>query len=314
MKIFNLKQIKNVIDKIDITPLIEEGFVAYSQGNSVVPPVGEMIFENPPGETHIKYGYIKEDDFFVIKIVSGFNENFKLDLPSSSGLVLLFYQKSGMLASVLLDEGYLTNVRTAAAGRIVAKYLAPKKITSIGVFGTGIQARMQVSYLETVTSCKDVVAWGLPSDDFDSYKCDMEALGYRVTTTLRSEDVTRNCNLIITATPSIKPLILSSQVQRGTHITAMGSDTPMKQELDPKILEMADILVSDSILQSKVRGEISQALQNGIIREEKIVELGDVINSSDLKRVSDDQITVCDLTGVAVQDVQIAKAVHNALS
>jgi len=314
MQVFNLEQIKSIIGKIEITPIIEEGFVAYSQGKVVVPPPGELIFESPPGDTHIKYGYIEGDEFFVIKIASGFYENFKLDLPSSSGLMLLFSQKSGMLASILLDEGYLTNVRTAVAGRIAAKYLAPKDVTGIGVFGTGIQARMQVSYLETVTECRKVVVWGLPGDDFDGYKRDMEALGYHVITTLDSEDVTRNCNLVITATPARKPLIQANQVKPGTHITAMGSDTPIKQELDSKILEMADIVVADSISQCKMRGEIYKALQSGHLKEYKICELGDVITSSHLQRSSEAQITVCDLTGVAVQDLQIAKAVYKALA
>jgi ornithine cyclodeaminase len=314
MQLFNLKQIKSVVGKIDLTSIIEEGFVAYSQGKVVVPPVGELIFDNPPGDTHIKYGYIKDDDFFVIKIASGFYENYKLDLPSSSGLMLLFSQKTGMLASVLIDEGYLTNVRTAIAGRIVAKYLSPKKVTGIGVFGTGIQARMQVSYLENVTNCRNVVVWGLPTDDFDSYKHDMEAVGYHVTNTLDSEEVTKKCNLIITATPSRKPLIRASQIKSGMHITAMGSDTPIKQELDSKIFEIADIVVADSISQCKLRGEIFKALQAGHLQEDNIFELGDVIMKKDLQRSSDDQVTVCDLTGVAVQDIQIAKAVYRGFT
>lgn len=313
MKVFTLEQIKEVIEQIDITPLIEEGFVAYSQGKVVIPPVGEMIFEKPPGDTHIKYGYIKGDDFFVIKIASGFYENARLNLPSSSGLMLLFSQKSGMPASILMDEGYLTNIRTAVAGRIAATCMAPKNITHIGVFGTGIQARLQVTYLKTVTDCKHIVVWGRPRSDFSAYQSDMEARGYEVKTTRDPADVTRNCNLIIMATPSREPLIRADQIRPGTHITAMGSDTPVKQELDPEILAMADMVVADSISQCKERGEIYKALQAGMLKEDKIMELGNVISNKNFQRRSDDQITVADLTGLAVQDLQIAKAVHNAL-
>jgi len=313
MQVFNLEQIKSVMEQIDITPFIEEGFVAYSQGKVVVPPVGEMIFENPPADVHIKYGYIKDDDYFAIKIASGFYENYKINLPTSDGLILLFSQRDGTLASILLDECYLTNVRTAVAGQVVAKYMAPSKIDCIGVFGTGVQGRMQVEYLKPVLDCRNIMVWGLPQDNFDTYKQDMEKLGFSVQTTRDAGEVTQKCRLIITATPSQTPFIDVKQIKPGTHITAMGSDTPQKQELDPKILQKADMIVADSIEQCLSRGEIFKALQAGLVKKEDLIELGDVIAGGQPGRTSDEQITVADLTGVAVQDIQIAKAVHEAL-
>ena len=313
MQVFNLEQIKSVMEQIDITPFIEEGFVAYSQGKVVVPPVGEMIFENPPADVHIKYGYIKDDDYFAIKIASGFYENYKINLPTSDGLILLFSQRDGTLASILLDECYLTNVRTAVAGQVVAKYMAPSKIDCIGVFGTGVQGRMQVEYLKPVLDCRNIMVWGLPQDNFDTYKQDMEKLGFSVQTTRDAGEVTQKCRLIITATPSQTPFIDVKQIKPGTHITAMGSDTPQKQELDPKILQKADMIVADSIEQCLSRGEIFKALQAGLVKKEDLIELGDVIAGRQPGRTSDEQITVADLTGVAVQDIQIAKAVHEAL-
>ncbi len=142
----------------------------------------------------------------------------------------------------------------------------------------------------------------------------MEPKGNSVQTTLDSDDAASSCNLIVTATPATSPLLSSSQIQRGTHITAMGSDTQEKNELDPDILRMADIVVADSIGQCLVRGEIYQALKAEKIDKEKIVELGNVITQPNLQRSSDDQITVADLTGVAVQDMQISEAVYQALA
>jgi ornithine cyclodeaminase len=298
---------------LDVAQFIEDGFVAYSQGKVVVPPVGELIFEKPPGDVHIKYGYIKEDDFFAIKIASGFYENYKLGLPTSDGLILLFSQRDGSLASILLDECYLTNVRTAVAGQIAAKYLAPSKVDCIGVFGTGVQARMQVEYLRPVVDCSRIMVWGRQQDKLDTYKLDMEKLGYTVQTTTDAGEVGRSCRLIITATAAESPLIDVSHIKPGTHVTAMGSDTHVKQELDPKILQKADVVVADSIEQCLTRGEISKALQADLIRREDLSELGNVIAGRPSGRTSDDQITVADLTGVAVQDIQIAKAVHKAL-
>jgi ornithine cyclodeaminase len=312
-KIYNLTQIKDVLKSLQPIQEIEEGFVAYSQGRAVIPPVGEMLFKEPPGDVHIKYGYLLDDDYYVIKIASGFFESPSSSRYTSDGLILLFKKGTGELACALLDECHLTNVRTAAAGAVSAKYLAPKNIECIGVIGAGTQGRMQVEYLAPVIDCKEVMVWGMNQNELDEYKKDMEPMGYHVKTTLSTEDIAAHCNLIVTATPSKSSLLSADKVRKGTHITAMGSDTPEKHELDPKILQEADIVVADSISQCLLRGEIHQALKAGMLQKERIVELGDVIVHPELRRISEEQITVADLTGVAVQDIQIAKAVYHAL-
>jgi ornithine cyclodeaminase len=316
--VLNLDQIKEALKRIDpvevIIKSIEEGFVAYSQGKVVVPPIGELVFEEPRGDTHIKYGYIRHDDYYVIKIASGFYDNPKLGLPTSSGLMLLFSQKTGELVAVLLDDGYLTQVRTAAAGAVVGKYFAPKKVSRVGVFGAGVQGRMQVEYLRYVRDFKDVIVWGLNQEELDRYKADMMPNGFMIQTTFDPEEIASTCNVIITATPSYTPLIKAAQVRKGTHITAMGSDTAEKQELDPAILKKADKLAVDSIPQSLLRGEVFKALEAGTIKKENLVELGTAISDRKFQRQSDDEITVVDLTGVAVQDIQISKAVWRVLS
>lgn len=313
--VFNLEQIKEILPTLDPIGDIEKGFMAYSRKQAVVPPVGELIFKDPPGEAHIKYGYIKEDEYFVIKVASGFYRNVDLGIPNTSGLMLVFLQKTGQLAAVLLDEGYLTNVRTAAAGATVAKYMAPKHITRIGIMGAGIQGRMQLEFTAPLVNCKKAMVWGRNQLECDAYKADMEAKGFEIETTTTESDIPANCNLITTATPSQKPLLLADQIKPGTHITAMGSDTPEKIELDPHILAKADIIVADSIRQCLSRGEIFQALNSGVLEKTDVIqELGYVITQEDLRRQSEDQITVADLTGVAVQDIQIAKSVLHALA
>ncbi|NHK31570.1 MAG: ornithine cyclodeaminase family protein [Asgard group archaeon] len=312
-QIVTLEQINEVLQKINPIEEIEKGFIAYSKGNVIVPPVGELIFDDPPGEVHIKYGYIKKDDFFVIKIASGYYNNVNIGLPSYSGLMLLFNQKTGQLISVLLDEGHLTNVRTAAAGAVVAKYLAPKEVKRIGIFGPGIQGRMQLEYLKKVVNCNDVIVCGIYDNELADYKKEMTAFGFTVETTKNSEDVTSTCNLIVTCTPAKSPIILAKQVLKGTHITAMGSDTADKQELDSAILKKADRVVADSIEQVLTRGECHHAIKDDMITKQDLLELGEVIQNPDLQRQTDDEITIADLTGVAVQDIQITKAVWKAL-
>ncbi len=312
-EIFNLAQIEDALRKIDVTTAIEEGFVAYSQGKTVVPPVGELTFEDPPGDVHIKYGYIKNDDYFVIKIASGFYGNVELDIPPYDGLMLVFSQKTAQLECILLDECHLTNIRTAAAGAVVAKYLAPSVVERIGVFGAGVQGKMQVEALLPFVDCRDVIVWGTGEEELEAYRETMSGHGLSIETTLTSDEIAATCNLIVTCTPSHKPLLRAEQIRIGTHITAMGSDTLEKIELEPAILGKADLVVADSIEQCRVRGEICHALEAGVLKEGDAVELGNVIADPALRRTDDAQITVADLTGVAVQDIQISKAVYEVL-
>jgi len=312
-----LDQIEDILKDMQMTDIIDaiqEGFVAYSNGSVVVPPVGEMLFEKPPGETHIKYGYVVGDDVYVIKIASGFYKNRDLGISPNSGLMLMFSQKTGSLETILLDEGCLTNVRTAAAGAVAARHLAPKNVHCIGILGAGYQGRMQLEYLKPVVTCQDVMVWGLNQGELDAYTKEMTPKGYHIHTTLKADDVAKDCNLIVTATPSKKALLTADEVKPGTHITAMGSDTPEKIELDPAILHKADLIVADSMEQSLTRGEIFQAQQSGTLAENRVVELGHVITGRSPGRTSDDQISVADLTGVAIQDIQICKLIARAIS
>lgn len=309
MKIISRTEIDAILPSLDPIPAIEQGFVEYSQGKCIVPPVGELLMDG--GEVHIKYGAIKDDDYYVIKIASGFFANKELGIPFSNGMMIVFSQKTGEVAAVLHDECVLTDVRTAIAGAISAKYLAPKNVTAIGIAGTGVQARMQADYLKSITDCRDLIVWGRSPENLVTYRDDMRAAGFNVTATMEMDELCQTANLIVTTTPAHEPIINVDQIRPGTHITAMGSDTPDKQELDAKILAKADLLVSDSIEQSMLRGEIHQALKAGTITKDKILELGNVIASGE-GRTSEDQITIADLTGVAVQDIKIAEAVYLA--
>lgn len=307
--VINLKEIKKIVEEIDVVSAMEEGFIQYSNGNTVVPPVGELLFEEPKGDTHIKYGYIKKDEYYVIKIASGFYDNPKIGLPSSQGLMLLFDQKTGVPKGVLLDEGYLTDIRTAAAGALAAKYFAPKNIKAIGIIGTGIQAKLQLQYLQKHTPCNTVWVWGRNKENVTKF---VKELGgdFNISVAENPSEVARNSNLIVTTTPSEVVLLKAKDIQKGTHITAVGSDTEHKQELESEILKKASIVIADSIPQSKSRGEIYRAVRDESIAENTVVELGMAIQNQALQRLNDEQITVVDLTGVAVQDIMITKAVY----
>ncbi len=301
------------IPPLELIGAIEDGFVAHSAGRAVVPPVAEMSFDDPPGDVHVKYGYLLDDSVYVIKIASGFYDNPQRGLLVSQGMMLVFDRATGVPRAVLLDDGYLTRIRTAVAGAIAAKWLVPANARRIGIIGSGVQARLQLTWLAPVIELRDAMVLSRSPDRARAYVQDMREVGFEVGIAEDALELGEMCDLIVTTTPSKEPLLGIEAVRPGTHITAMGSDTLDKQELDPAILTRADGVVVDSREQARVRGEVAHALRQGAIEEDRVLELGEVISGKSRGRRSERDITVADLTGVAVQDIQIAKAVCRRL-
>jgi ornithine cyclodeaminase len=304
--------IEAALPGIDVISQMESAFVAYSEDRAVVPPVGELLFANPPGDAHIKYGYLKGDDIFLIKVACGFYENPSKGLPANSGLMVTFDQRTGLPLSVLLDEGLLTNVRTAAAGAVAAKHLARRDTQRICVLGSGVQARLQMQFLAKVTPCREVSVWARKHEAAEALARDLLTWGYRCVVEASPAAAARHADIVITATAATSPLLQRDDVRPGVHITAMGSDTAEKQELSADLLARADVVVADSRAQCVERGEIHHAVAAGLLQMDRVAELGEIIAGRRSGRIRTDQITVADLTGVAVQDIAIAKAVLSA--
>lgn len=309
--IIKLNKIKSIVKNIDVTAAIKVGFIEYSNGNAIVPPVGELLFDTPPGDVHIKYGYIKNQNYYVVKIASGFYENTQLGIPSGQGLMLLFKQATGQLEAVLLDEGYLTNIRTVAAGTLVVQHFSPKETPTIGVVGTGTIAKLQIQQLQQNQFGNTYWIWGRDKNKAAQLK---KELGneFDIHIADNCKEIGQNCNIILTTTPSETPLLQADDIKEGTLIVAIGSDTHLKQELASEILQKADLVIADSIPQSQSRGEVYQAVKSGVIEAKQVVELGKALQDAQLQEISAKQITVVDLTGVAVQDIMIASTVFLA--
>ena len=308
----DIKTIRKALEDVDLLEIMSDAFIAHSSGRSVIPPVGELLVDGPPaGEVHIKYGYVRGGRHYVVKIASGFPENDRSGLPSGNGMMLLFDLRTGALSSILHDEGHLTDVRTAAAGALVSRVLSPMPVDAVGILGTGVQARLQAIFAVRHLGCRRVVLWGRNDDHVRDARQEIMSHGIRVDRASSVDEVTESCRLIITCTSATTPLIGPGRIRPGTHVTAVGSDTPEKQELDCSILESADLVVVDSIPQSVLRGEVSRAIKAGLLKDDRIVEIGSILNGSVPGRISDDQVTVADLTGVAVQDLAIAEAISD---
>ena len=301
--VYTRRQIEPVIQPRQVIAAMERAFAAYSNGEAVVPPVGQLDFEDPPGDCHIKYGYLKQGSTFTIKIATGFWKNSERGLATSNGVVLVFSSQTGELLTIFQDEGYLTDARTAAAGAVAAKYLAPREIGCIGILGAGIQARLQLEYLREVTACRRVRLWARTADRARAFNVQ----GFDIEVVASPAEVAAAAQLIVTTTPSKDWLLGAADVRPGTHITAMGADGGGKQELEPALFALAQVRAVDSSSQCSQYGDSAFALKQGLIRPQDLVELGRVIQDPSLRRRSEQDITIADLTGVAVQDMAIAE-------
>ena len=288
--------------------LIAEAFSALARGEAEMPPILSLDVAERNGEVDIKTAYIRGFDSFAIKISSGFFDNPRLGLPSLSGMMVLLSAETGRVEAVLLDNGYLTDVRTAAAGGVAAKYLARESITTAGVIGSGLQARMQMQALKLVRDFKHLRIWARDRARAQVYADNMaDRLGVDIVVDDDPGTVVRNSDIVVTTTPSRTPVIKADWLHAGLHLTAMGSDAPEKNELEPAVLIKADHFVCDRRTQSLRLGELHHAVEAGVLPSDVAVdELGEIITGAKPGRQSDDQVTVCDLTGTGVQDTAIA--------
>ncbi len=288
---------------------IREAFRADGEGRAHVPAVINLDVPAHRGEFHVKTALIDGVPHVAVKIASGFYDNPAKGLPSGSGLMAVFDAATGMPVALLLDNGFLTDIRTGAAGAIAAEALAPQRISVVGVIGSGLQARYQVRCLRCVRSFSKIIAWSPDRRHLDAYLDEMRADGYDATAAPTPESVCRAADAIVTATPSRQPLVRAEWLRPGHHVTALGSDSPGKQELDAECLARADLLVVDRLTQCASFGELRHALEAGLLRPDGVhAELGEIVAGVKKGRTSDNQITIADLTGVGFQDTAIASA------
>ncbi len=288
---------------------IEQGFAELEKGNAVMPAVMTLQLPDAGGAVDVRSGYVKGLPGIAVKTASGFFSNPDLGLPSCTSQMLLLSAENGLLLAVLLDNGYLTEVRSAAAGAIAAKYMAPRFAETVGVIGSGIQARMQLEALKLERSFKRVYVYSTDSDErTEIFLSDMKKkLKVPVEQAESAEAVVAKSSIVVTTTPSREGYLRPEWVHPGLHITAMGSDSADKQELVPGVLRTADIIACDLRSQCIRIGELRGGIEQGIISDETpIQELGAIILGRQSGRVDEDQVTLCDLTGTGVQDTMIA--------
>ena len=299
--------LRSVITPDVAVQAMREAFRADGEGRTHVPAVINLDVPNARGEFHIKTALIDGVPHVAVKVASGFYDNPSKGLPSGSGLMAVFDAATGMPSALLLDNGFLTDIRTGAAGAIAADLLAPATFDVVGVVGSGLQARHQIHCLRTLRSFTRILAWSPHPEHLDAYCEEMRRAGYDARPAPSVEAVCREADVIITATPSRRPLVQAVWLRPGQHITALGSDSAGKQELDAECLDRADLVVVDRFSQCAAFGELKHALDASLLtRHDVHAELGQVVAGLKPGRTTAAEITIADLTGVGFQDTAIA--------
>lgn len=300
---------------LETVDVIEAAFAALAGGEVVMPPILSMDLPAANGEVDVKTAYIPGFEGFAIKVSPGFFDNPKLGLPSLNGLMILFSAQTGLVKALFLDNGYLTDIRTAAAGAVAARHLAPEVVTTAGVIGTGVQARLQMQAAHLVRPFERVIVWG--RDEQKAAECAKDlknTLGVEAEIVSDPAQLVSESQLVVTTTPAKEPVLKAEWLHPGLHVTAMGSDQEGKNEVEAKALVAADLYVADRGSQTEKMGELRSAIAAGLWTGGAPVELGDVITKKAAGRKAAEDVTIADLTGTGAQDTAIASHVAAKLA
>ncbi|WP_421577282.1 ectoine utilization protein EutC [Shinella sp. M31] len=309
MKILTEGELRRIVPlDLEAIACVEDAFHALATKAVVMPPILRLDMPEQRAEVDVKTAYVPGLDGFAIKISPGFFNNPAIGLPSTNGLMVLFSTKTGLVQAVLLDNGYLTDVRTAAAGAVAARYLSRPDAGVAAIFGAGMQARLQLEALSLVRPIREARIWARDAVKAESVAAELTLkLGFPVRAEADGLAAVDGADIIVTTTPSETPVLKAEWLQPGQHVTAMGSDAEHKNEIEPAVITGAGLYVADSLKQTRRLGELHHAIEAGLVTEGMgFSELGEIVAGRKPGRSGPEQITVADLTGTGIQDTAIA--------
>ena len=293
---------------MDAIACVEDAFQALATKHVAMPPILRLDISEHRGEVDVKTAYIPGLDGFAIKISPGFFNNPAIGLPSTNGMMVLLSAATGLVQAMLLDNGYLTDVRTAAAGAVAAKFLSRPDAQTAAIFGAGMQAGLQLQALTLVRPIREARIWARDGAKAEKTAADLtRLLGISVVATTDPQLAMDGADIIVTTTPSQTPFLKAEWLQPGQHVTAMGSDAEHKNEIEPAAIMRADLYVADRLSQTRRLGELHHAIQAGLVLPNvDFPELGQIVAGLKPGRTDAGQITIADLTGTGIQDTAIA--------
>jgi ornithine cyclodeaminase/alanine dehydrogenase-like protein (mu-crystallin family) len=304
VRLLRKSEVLQCISPEQVVDAVREALVATARGDVVAPAPMSFDFRGARGEAHVKGAYVDGSPDWTVKVATGFYDNPQRGLPTASGLSFVSSAETGQLEAIVLDGGYLTDVRTAAAGCLAAGALAPAHVEQVGIIGCGIQARVQLEYLLLQRTPERIVAYGRNAERARAYADEMESrFGIAVTVAASAREAVDGSQLVLTVTPSEAALVESAWVGDSLAIVAVGSDMPGKQELDPEILERADLVVADDPGQAARVGE----LQHAPGAAGRAGKLGELLAERSAEPPTG--LCVADLTGLGAEDAAVAGVV-----
>lgn len=307
------KTVASLIDMKSSILAVEKVFSQYGLGRAVMPPKIYLDLPEFAGDFRAMPAFVKGLGKCSLKWVNTHANNTKYGLPSVMAIVILNDPKTGFPLSIM-DGTTLTSLRTGAAGGVAAKYLARHDSEVVALVGCGVQARTQLLALREVFKIKSVKVWGKESNLVTKFLKEMKRPGEEMCSFPTVEKCVNHADIVVTTTPSRKPIVNHSWIKAGTHINAIGADAAGKQEIDSKIFKYAKLVVDD-FRQASHSGEINVPCTKGILTHKDVyAHLGQIVCGKKKGRTSDREITIFDSTGLAIQDLAIADVVyHTAL-
>jgi len=311
--ILSRKDIEPLLNMSECIENVEEAFKAYGNDKVQMLPKMHIHFNKYNGILAIMPAYIEPLDAVAVKVGTGHPSNpEKYGLPLVMATIILNDPKTG-LPLAIMDGTAITAIRTGAAGAVAAKYLARKDSRNVAIIGSGVQGRMQLVGLNKIFEIEKARIYDVNTTSSRLFAKEMSGnLGLEIEVTRNEKAAVEEADIVTTVTPSRVPYLNESWIRPGTHINAIGADTEGKEELDPKILNKAKIVV-DNKDQSITIGELNVPYAKGLIRKEDIyADIGEIVSGKKAGRVSHDEITVFDSSGLSIQDVAVASKVYQA--
>lgn len=311
--LLNKTDVGDIVDLDKVLDAVEDGYRSFQKGSVTQPNFIDLYRPGGSGLLDIKAGLDAGSGRMSIKASSGgYANNPAKGLPTGINLVTLYDSDTSEILCIM-DGTWITGCRTAAAGAISVKYLARKDASKIAILGSGKQARWQIRAISRVRKLTDVYVWGRTAENANAYADEIGAeLGLNMHVCETSEEAVRNADIVVTATRAgIGPIVKREWVKPGTHIVAVGTDTPGKQELDADVFPGARI-VCDSIDFCQVRGDLQHPLKEKLIQLSDVYgEIGEILLGEKSGRADEDEITIFDTVGMPIQDLAMANYIYS---
>jgi len=303
------EDVARLVTMREVMGAVEEAFKNHGLGRVQMPRKVYLDFPRYRGDLRAMPAYIEAMEMAGVKIVNSHADNPMSGLPAVAAVLVLNDPKTGMPLAVL-SATLLTGLRTGAAGGIAARTLARKDSRVVGLVGCGRQAFRQLEALQLVLPVEQVKVWGLAREESERFLQSASSFGNLRVEICAQAKAACAADIVVTTTPSRRPVVLDPWIAPGTHINAIGADGPGKQELDVQILKRSRIIV-DEIEQACHGGELNVPVSRGeITRQDIQAQLGEIIVGRKKGRETPQDVTVFDSTGLAIQDIAAGALVY----